>query len=203
MPPLAAEELFPPPVSCKSEMLTCAICLEELNSAALTLSCLHQFHATCVADWFRRGNPACPSCRDVPEAYRREPPDAEAVSIVTESTLNDVADRLAAHPATLDPDTESLLCRFFVIRARLCRLRALSALRLFTHCRPAGAAGARGHRRRRCQDYAAAAFEYEDELAALGAELLARHHSDGVDSDDAATSSSGDADSKSTASDET
>ena len=45
----------------------CSICLEAMSdSAAVDLPCGHALHAQCAVDFFRRGDPRCPLCRDDP-----------------------------------------------------------------------------------------------------------------------------------------
>ena len=38
----------------------------------VTLGCKHAFHAQCIMDVFRRGDPKCPVCRNVPEAVHNQ-----------------------------------------------------------------------------------------------------------------------------------
>lgn len=40
----------------------CAVCQEDASDHRL--SCGHSFHASCIIDWFRRGESTCPVCRD-------------------------------------------------------------------------------------------------------------------------------------------
>ena len=44
----------------------CSICLDDFaaNPYMTKLSCSHTFHSDCIMTWFRKGNPACPVCRD-------------------------------------------------------------------------------------------------------------------------------------------
>jgi len=171
-------------------MLTCSICLEELSDCTIKLECGHSFHAQCSSSWFRHGHAECPSCRNVPAEFVREPPgDREQLGIVTESTLNDLAESLYERFDELDDDVKLVVKRFFRIRARLRRLRAVSSFLLITtrRCRP----GTMSIRRKRCQHYAEEAIYYEEELSELGAELLARTDQDDDTSDDATASSAG------------
>ena len=47
--------------------MTCAICLGEFSSGeTITLECGHPFHAKCVLEQFRRGDPKCALCRHCP-----------------------------------------------------------------------------------------------------------------------------------------
>lgn len=48
----------------------CAICLDDVGGdahATFHLPCKHAFHDSCILDVFRRGDPKCPVCRDVPQ----------------------------------------------------------------------------------------------------------------------------------------
>lgn len=59
--------------------MECSICTENLaQDVTHTLECGHSFHAACICRWFRQGNPTCPECRDVGEAYTLTWPDSEA-----------------------------------------------------------------------------------------------------------------------------
>jgi len=43
----------------------CSICLEEISDDAVyALPCSHVYHADCIVQCFRRGDPRCPVCRD-------------------------------------------------------------------------------------------------------------------------------------------
>lgn len=171
-------------------MLQCPVCLEGLGESPHTLQCEHQFHGACLVDWFRRGHAECPICRDVPTAYLLDqPPETESLGIVTESTLNDVAESLDARRGELDGSTVELLGRFFRVRARLRRLRACSSFLRVTTTRTSRG-GVLTLRKQRCQNYAAEALYYEEELSELGAELVAlTQEDDEASSHDAAASS--------------
>jgi len=41
----------------------CSICLEDEEHVNVCLSCMHRFHAVCLADHFGKGNFTCPNCR--------------------------------------------------------------------------------------------------------------------------------------------
>lgn len=44
--------------------LECSICMDAGQSTNVCLSCLHRFHATCLADYFgKTSNFTCPNCR--------------------------------------------------------------------------------------------------------------------------------------------
>tara|TARA_B100000482_G_C12586913_1_gene290036 strand:+ start:764 stop:1219 length:456 start_codon:yes stop_codon:yes gene_type:complete len=50
--------------------MECSICADTLEDGVThRLECGHIFHAACICRWFRQGNPTCPECRDVGEAY--------------------------------------------------------------------------------------------------------------------------------------
>ena len=42
---------------------SCAICLTKLQSPIATLTCLHQFHLSCIKSWVKE-NTSCPLCRE-------------------------------------------------------------------------------------------------------------------------------------------
>lgn len=46
--------------------IVCAICLSnfEVNAEISKLQCSHQFHTSCVKQWFSRGRNTCPTCRN-------------------------------------------------------------------------------------------------------------------------------------------
>lgn len=53
------------------EKNVCAICYDDLPDSASSesgrsfkLNCSHEFHTTCIIEWFRRGNKTCPYCKD-------------------------------------------------------------------------------------------------------------------------------------------
>lgn len=61
-------------------MAQCAICLEDLskgNVHKLPCSSEHVFHTECIMQHFRRGDPRCPLCRDVPDACKTLDADEE------------------------------------------------------------------------------------------------------------------------------
>ena len=45
-------------------MVTCVICLEDINGNNKTLQCGHTFHKKCIKKWFKKNN-TCPTCRNV------------------------------------------------------------------------------------------------------------------------------------------
>ena len=44
----------------------CAVCQTDVEGARLQLPCGHGFHASCIAEVFRRGDARCPLCRHNP-----------------------------------------------------------------------------------------------------------------------------------------
>lgn len=53
----------------------CAICHEGLAQAHThTLRCGHTLHASCLINWFSRGQPHCPLCRDDQAQYHAQLP---------------------------------------------------------------------------------------------------------------------------------
>ena len=54
------------PINQPSDLLTCSICLESLNSdpnqLLFTTSCSHTFHSNCIHSWVNFNN-SCPICR--------------------------------------------------------------------------------------------------------------------------------------------
>ncbi len=68
----------------------CAICLGEINpdtrignssTNKYTLPCTHSYHVECILQAFRRGQPSCPLCRNIPEECVRRDPDEELMSM--------------------------------------------------------------------------------------------------------------------------
>ena len=46
----------------------CAICQEGDTTDSIVIECQHRFHAKCILEHVRRGDPRCPLCRDDPYA---------------------------------------------------------------------------------------------------------------------------------------
>lgn len=44
--------------------LDCSICYSEIVDDKYELECNHAFHTSCIINWFRIGNGACPMCRN-------------------------------------------------------------------------------------------------------------------------------------------
>ena len=64
----------------------CTICLDNFEAPSntgnpskckYTLPCNHSYHTGCIMAYFRRGQPGCPLCRDVPEECVRQDPEDE------------------------------------------------------------------------------------------------------------------------------
>ena len=76
---------------------TCAICLDGFEQLQkVQLPCKHEFHANCIADVFRGGDPRCPVCRDVPDhisqrfqTARERQQNSETVVRTIEETLRE------------------------------------------------------------------------------------------------------------------
>lgn len=63
------------PAEPTSSQAICAICLNALTTDdTFTLPCNneHTFHTVCIMELFRRGDPKCPLCRDVPDEIRQD-----------------------------------------------------------------------------------------------------------------------------------
>ena len=55
--------------------MECAICCDAIDpSQSHELRCGHSFHSHCLIDWFSRGNPSCPACRDDQRSYHEQLP---------------------------------------------------------------------------------------------------------------------------------
>ena len=50
---------------------TCPICLDEMITKKnyCIIECAHEFHSSCLINWFRAGNKTCPICRSEGEDY--------------------------------------------------------------------------------------------------------------------------------------
>ena len=73
--------------------MECSICTENINEAGgITLECNHTFHASCICNWFRKGNPSCPNCRDSGNSHMLNWPDSRArASVLRQKARNKCA----------------------------------------------------------------------------------------------------------------
>ena len=78
----------------------CGICLQELSVLSThSLSCRHEFHSTCIVDWFRcaASGGRCPICREGPA--ERELLDLRAVDEWATGDFTYGVSEAAAHRA--------------------------------------------------------------------------------------------------------
>ncbi len=57
-------------VVCAGQTGECVVCMDEISSKRVTLTCGHSFHKTCIVSWLQI-NWSCPCCRD--QVRRQEP----------------------------------------------------------------------------------------------------------------------------------
>jgi hypothetical protein len=79
----------------------CVICFNELSSG-MKLECGHEFHAECIANWFRSGSRACPVCRAEPPSADGDG-ETETESSFDESDDEDEDDGVFLHMMCMTP----------------------------------------------------------------------------------------------------
>ncbi len=70
---------------------TCAICLEVISSAKMTLECGHVFHTKCGITWLRK-NKTCPNCRETVETEEPVEMVANSEPVIPTVLYHDICD---------------------------------------------------------------------------------------------------------------
>lgn len=81
----------------------CQICLDDRDAPATTLECGHEFHTTCIIQWFRGPSNACPMCRAAPATVLAFP------DVMQRATLLRRKARAKTAPAALKRSAAALL----------------------------------------------------------------------------------------------
>lgn len=83
-----------------SDVLECAICLDEIKDNQRALPCAHVFHAACIAEWTNKSK-SCPICRQRVVDNFIEEKARSSLSYIAKNRLRRLAKRHCRHPKIL------------------------------------------------------------------------------------------------------